>query len=80
MEKESHECLPEPMESEDRLFMLFTSGTTGEAKSITHTQAGYLLNAAVAHKVITYLIWSITFGGVSQTSHPTFVSLNTVCV
>ena len=50
MKKESHECPPEPMDSEDRLFTIFTSGTSGNAKSITHTQAGYLLHVAVAYK------------------------------
>jgi len=38
-------CKPESMDSEDPLFILHTSGTTGKPKGILHTQAGYLLYA-----------------------------------
>ena len=37
------ECPAEPMQSEDRLFVLYTSGSTGKPKGIVHTTAGYLL-------------------------------------
>ncbi|XP_026540446.1 acetyl-coenzyme A synthetase 2-like, mitochondrial isoform X2 [Notechis scutatus] len=50
MAKESLVCPSEIMESEDMLFMLYTSGSTGKPKGIVHTQAGYLLYAAVTHK------------------------------
>ncbi|QEY31465.1 acetate--CoA ligase [Synechococcus sp. RSCCF101] len=36
-------CAAEPMESEDRLFVLYTSGSTGKPKGVVHTTAGYNL-------------------------------------
>lgn len=51
MAKAPSVCTPESMDSEDMLFMLYTSGSTGKPKGIVHTQAGYLLYAAVTHKV-----------------------------
>uniref|UniRef100_A0A8D0H8L3 Acetyl-coenzyme A synthetase n=1 Tax=Sphenodon punctatus TaxID=8508 RepID=A0A8D0H8L3_SPHPU len=50
MAKEDPVCTPEIMDSEDMLFMLYTSGSTGKPKGIVHTQAGYLLYAALTHK------------------------------
>uniref|UniRef100_A0A6Q2Z9F0 Acetyl-coenzyme A synthetase n=1 Tax=Esox lucius TaxID=8010 RepID=A0A6Q2Z9F0_ESOLU len=52
MGRESAECPPEPMESEDMLFMLYTSGSTGQPKGIVHTQAGYLLYSALTHQYV----------------------------
>jgi acetyl-CoA synthetase len=43
---------PEPMHSEDPLFLLYTSGSTGKPKGLMHTTAGYLLGAALSTKHI----------------------------
>ena len=43
----SDKCESEIMKSEDPLFLLYTSGSTGKPKGLVHSQAGYLLYAAV---------------------------------
>lgn len=48
----SSECEPEAMDSEDTLFILYTSGSTGQPKGVLHTSAGYLLQAAMTHHYV----------------------------
>ena len=45
-------CAPEPMSSDDPLFILDTSGSTGKPKGVLHTTGGYLLQAAMTHQII----------------------------
>ncbi|MBA2325959.1 MAG: acetate--CoA ligase [Actinobacteria bacterium] len=43
------ECPCEPMDSEDLLYLLYTSGTTAKPKGIMHTTGGYLTQVAFTH-------------------------------
>jgi len=45
-------CPCEPMDSEDLLYLLYTSGTTAKPKGIVHTTAGYLVGVATTHHYI----------------------------
>jgi acetyl-CoA synthetase len=52
MEAADATCPPEPMDSEDLLYLLYTSGTTAKPKGIMHTTAGYLTQVAFTHRYV----------------------------
>ncbi len=47
----SADCPPEEMDAEDPMFILYTSGSTGKPKGVQHTTGGYMLHAAITHKL-----------------------------
>ncbi|MFQ5767633.1 MAG: AMP-binding protein, partial [Acidobacteriota bacterium] len=45
-------CPVEWMDSEDPLYILYTSGSTGQPKGVLHTTGGYMVFAAVSHRLL----------------------------
>ena len=50
--EDAESCPCEPMDSEDLLYLLYTSGTTAKPKGIAHTTAGYLVGVSTTHHYI----------------------------
>jgi acetyl-CoA synthetase len=52
VEKAAADCPAEPMDAEDPLFVLYTSGSTAKPKGILHTTGGYLTGASTTHRYV----------------------------
>ena len=52
MESVSADCAAEPVDAEQLLYLLYTSGTTAKPKGIMHTTGGYLTQVAFTHRYV----------------------------
>jgi acetyl-CoA synthetase len=52
VEGQSDDCPPEPVDAEDLLYLLYTSGTTAKPKGIMHTTGGYLTGVSSTHRLV----------------------------
>jgi acetyl-CoA synthetase len=52
MDAADPECPAEPMDAEDPLYILYTSGSTAKPKGILHTTGGYLTGVAATHRYV----------------------------
>jgi len=52
VEAAAAKCPAEPMDAEDPLYILYTSGSTAKPKGILHTSGGYLTGASATHRYV----------------------------